>query len=649
MTPLSHSSRRAPVGPGAALLDPFFWTAAMALLALRIVFNAQCDLVPDEAFYWTWTRHLSTGYFDHPPMIAWLIWLSTRVFGNTETGVRVPAAVMMIGTLAVLRLIARPILPDSRAVGFVLLMWIAGPLLTIMGSIHTPDASATFFSVCALACAARAIGDFEDAEAMAGSDVATGVAIGAGSALADARVPGKSDVVRRGAIPPAQAAPAKTTSVELKLKRTSAWAWLAFGLFCGLALLSKYTTVLVPVGVGLALLTSRPGWRQLARPWLYLAALLALAVFSPCIFWNAKHQWASFLFQLNHGAGDGLTHPGVGVARAILARLGGLAAFVGGQAVVWTPVLFGISIVVLIGNWIAVLRAMRGVSGRGPGAGSEVGQGGGSNGGESGSSEYLRTGVGAGATDVASAPSHPGAVTMPGLTWFERMGKLEHLSEVDWMLLWSATLPLIVFGWAATRSRGEINWPAFAYFPLSLLIGRYLSENWSGFRVQWVQIGCKVAIGFTIAVHVMAIPAVQQALGRHIRLTHQITDLWGWRDFGRQLGQLARSRETYGSANVRVVCNRHQDAGEAAFYMPGQPDVWCESKSGGSRTTAYDFFDHGRPDYAHLPQVFYVGDRVEAFMKNFGYAHTLVIMDLENRRIVRGRSHRVYLLAKELR
>jgi 4-amino-4-deoxy-L-arabinose transferase-like glycosyltransferase len=28
---------------------------------------------PDEAYYWTWSQHLRLGYFDHPPMIAWLI------------------------------------------------------------------------------------------------------------------------------------------------------------------------------------------------------------------------------------------------------------------------------------------------------------------------------------------------------------------------------------------------------------------------------------------------------------------------------------------------------------------------------------------------------------------------------------------------
>ncbi|MDB5172898.1 MAG: hypothetical protein JWN51_1671, partial [Phycisphaerales bacterium] len=254
MTHLAATPRLLQAG-GAVRLARYFWPIAGALLALRLVIDARAELVPDEAFYWTWTRHLSAGYFDHPPMVAWLMWLSTRILGNTELAVRLPAAVLSLGSLAVLVKLAHRLLGDARAVGFVIMMWVAGPLLPVIGTIHTPDASATFFSVCALACAVR-VSDRDDRDDSAG----------------------RSD--RAGA----------------------AGLWLLFGLFTGLALLSKYTTVLVPGGVGLAMLTSRRGRRHLARPWPYLSALVALAVFSPVIYWNATHQWASFLFQLRHGA-----------------------------------------------------------------------------------------------------------------------------------------------------------------------------------------------------------------------------------------------------------------------------------------------------------------------------------------------------------
>ncbi|HZK81558.1 MAG TPA: hypothetical protein VFC46_10835, partial [Humisphaera sp.] len=88
--------------------------------------------------------------------------------------------------------------------------------------------------------------------------------------------------------------------------------------------------------------------------------------------------------------------------------------------------------------------------------------------------------------------------------------------------------------------------------------------------------------------------------------------LWGWPEFERQVADAARG--------TPVVCNRHQDAGEAAFYLPGQPDVWCEV---GSRPTAYDYYDRGRPDYSAIPEVLFVGGNKDAdkFMAKFGYTH----------------------------
>ncbi len=45
-------------------------------------------LGPDEAQYWTWSKHLDWGYYSKPPGVAWQIWLGTQLFGDTELGVR---------------------------------------------------------------------------------------------------------------------------------------------------------------------------------------------------------------------------------------------------------------------------------------------------------------------------------------------------------------------------------------------------------------------------------------------------------------------------------------------------------------------------------------------------------------------------------
>jgi dolichol-phosphate mannosyltransferase len=62
-------------------------------------------------------------------------------------------------------------------------------------------------------------------------------------------------------------------------------------------MLSKYTIVLLVPAVFVFILFSPRSMKWLARPQPYIAAFLALLLFSPVILWNADHNWASFVFQ----------------------------------------------------------------------------------------------------------------------------------------------------------------------------------------------------------------------------------------------------------------------------------------------------------------------------------------------------------------
>lgn len=59
-----------------------------ACLLTFVIFHAGIGLGPDEAQYWTWSQLLDFGYYSKPPGIAWQIWLGTKLFGQTEWGVR---------------------------------------------------------------------------------------------------------------------------------------------------------------------------------------------------------------------------------------------------------------------------------------------------------------------------------------------------------------------------------------------------------------------------------------------------------------------------------------------------------------------------------------------------------------------------------
>jgi dolichol-phosphate mannosyltransferase len=65
----------------------------------------------------------------------------------------------------------------------------------------------------------------------------------------------------------------------------------------GLGLISKYSIALLGPAILLFMLIDPRSRDWFRRPWPYAGAVLALAIFSPVIVWNAEHGWVSFLFQ----------------------------------------------------------------------------------------------------------------------------------------------------------------------------------------------------------------------------------------------------------------------------------------------------------------------------------------------------------------
>lgn len=252
-SPAARRPRRVPRGAarGAATLDP--WRAALALTlgaaALRLALAAWLPLVPDEAYYWEWSRRLAAGYFDHPPGIAALIRAGTALLGDSAFAVRFfPVLAGLGAALLVLDLARRYGGPRAALRAAVIVACV--PLAAAGLVLATPDAPLLFAYALALWALDRAL-----------------------------------------------AAPAGS-------RASYAW-WTAAGAAVGLGLLSKYTAVLLPFAVLVAFLLRRPLRGRLRTPEPYLAGALALALFAPVVLWNARHGWASFAFQLRHGLGAG--------------------------------------------------------------------------------------------------------------------------------------------------------------------------------------------------------------------------------------------------------------------------------------------------------------------------------------------------------
>ena len=54
---------------------------------------------PDMLDHWVWSRYLSLSYYEHPPMIAWLIRGITLIGGNTETALEVGSQLLTISII----------------------------------------------------------------------------------------------------------------------------------------------------------------------------------------------------------------------------------------------------------------------------------------------------------------------------------------------------------------------------------------------------------------------------------------------------------------------------------------------------------------------------------------------------------------------
>lgn len=203
---------------------------------LRLVYLGNIELIQEEAYYWNYSRHMAAGYLDHPPVIALLIGLGTEIFGNNEFGVRIGAFMCWFVTSFFTYKLTRKIFNSDTAFRAVILV-ASLPIFFGAALVNTPDAPL-------IACWSGALYFLYRA---------------------------------------------------LVEQESRAWYWAGISLGIGLA--SKYTIAFLGPAVIFYMLADSSARKWFFKPQPYVAALLAMAVFSPVIWWNYEHHWASFLFQ----------------------------------------------------------------------------------------------------------------------------------------------------------------------------------------------------------------------------------------------------------------------------------------------------------------------------------------------------------------
>jgi Dolichyl-phosphate-mannose-protein mannosyltransferase len=205
---------------------------------LRVFTASVTPIIYDEAYYWTWSKHLAMSYYDHPPMVALLIRAGTTIGGDTPLGVRIASLVASIAmSWAVYR--TAQMLLDSRRAAMTAVVLLNATLMVSIGTIVvTPDAPLMVASSFVLYCLAKV----------------------------------------------------KTTDL-------GQW-WVGVGFAAGIALLSKYSALFLGASIVLWLLLVPELRHWFKSAWLYVGGVVALALFMPVLIWNADRHWVSFIKQL---------------------------------------------------------------------------------------------------------------------------------------------------------------------------------------------------------------------------------------------------------------------------------------------------------------------------------------------------------------
>ena len=209
--------------------------AVLALALAQALAIGRVELTFDEAYYALWARWPQAGYYDHPPLVAWIIAASESLFGRAEFGVRALFWLMGASLPALIAWIGWRLFEDATTAAAAALIFVGAPLVA-GAPLATPDTPLVFFWTLSLA--------------------------------------GLAEVFRG-----------------------RPWGWALVGLAAGAAGLAKMTAGFLGAGIALALAATpslRPQWR---RPGPWLAAGLALVALSPFLVWNATHGFATFLKQ----------------------------------------------------------------------------------------------------------------------------------------------------------------------------------------------------------------------------------------------------------------------------------------------------------------------------------------------------------------
>ncbi len=209
------------------------------------LFISTIALHSDEAYYWLWSKHLALSYYDHAPMVAYFIKLTT-LFSDGEAAVRFSSVIVtVILSILLWKLVIKIFNNEVMASAAVIILHCM-PILFTASILITPDTPVFLF----LSLATYYVWKLIDTE--------------------------------------------------------NQNYWYLIGLFFGLSMLSKYTACLFVMSLGIYVLLAKK-WDWFKSYQMYVAVIISIICFMPVLIWNWQHDWASFSYQIGHGlSNDGI-------------------------------------------------------------------------------------------------------------------------------------------------------------------------------------------------------------------------------------------------------------------------------------------------------------------------------------------------------
>ena len=231
---------------------------------VRGVLAAWMEFGNDEVYYWTYALYPDWSHFDHPPMVGWVIQLfSLNLLFGSEFFIRLASVVIMTANTYIIFRIGKDLKDATTGLYAALLYTASIYAFVITGIFIMPDTPLMLFWLLAVWTAIKYF-LVKVPEPVEG--------------------PTDSETVLRQAQQP--------------------WLLIFFGLFTGLAMLSKYSGVFLWVGMGLYILVFNR--KQLKNPYLYLSLLISAICCIPILYWNIKYNFASLSFHGERVGGGAL-------------------------------------------------------------------------------------------------------------------------------------------------------------------------------------------------------------------------------------------------------------------------------------------------------------------------------------------------------